>query len=142
MAAMTMNAYRAEPDFDDLRIDFAFDQNENRLDCVTTVGLWQFGLPELFLRPPKDLDPSDASASARMAVFFATALIQLSDALMVAEDFDIAPCRAELDGRPVQFWLGDHEPPFEQLALLLGPEVDTVIRVECSLWHAPLLGDG
>lgn len=148
MAAMTMNAHLDEPDgweghrFDDLRIDFAFDHHENRLAYITTVGLWQFGLPELFLRPPQDLDAGDASAAARRAVFFATALIHLGDALMVAEDFDVSPYRADLDGRPVQFWLGDKQPPLEPLALMLGPEVDTVIRVECSLWHPPLLGDG
>jgi hypothetical protein len=38
--------------------------------------------------------------------------------------------------------LGAPEPPDQQLARHLDPEVDTVIEVHCSLWHAPLLGDG
>jgi hypothetical protein len=131
-------------DDDDLRIDFAFDQHEKRLLCITTVGLWRMGLPELFIRPPQDQGPGsastdtqvDARVDAGLAVFLATALIHLGYGLLAAEGFDVPPYQADLDGRRVRFWLGAQEPPFEQLAVILGPEVDTVIRVESSLWSA------
>lgn len=129
-------------DDDDLQIDFAFDHAERRLLCVNTVGLWRLGIPELFIRPPRGYGSGKAMEDARLAVFLGSALIRLGFMLLAAEGFEIPPYRADLDGRPVRFWLGGHEPPFKQLALILGPEVDTVIRVECSLWPTPPRGDG
>jgi hypothetical protein len=128
-------------DEDELTVDFAFDIENEHLDCIYTGGLWRLGVPELYLRPPVP-GSGEAMADARLAVFLATGLIHLGYRLLAAEGFDVLPYHAELDGRQVQFWLGDQEAPFEALAHSLGPDVDTVIKVHCSLWHAPLLGGG
>jgi hypothetical protein len=119
---------------EDLRIDFVFDTRQRRLACVSTVGLWELGLPELFLQPPAEAQIGNTADDARLAVFLATALIHLGFGLLSAEGFDVPPYGGDFDGRPVRFWLGAQEPPFAPLTMLLGPEVDTVIRVECSLW--------
>ena len=130
-----------EDDEDDLTVDFAFDIENQRLACIYTGGLWRLGLPELYLRPPGP-GTGHAMTDARRAVFLATGLIHLGYRLLAAEEFDVPPYHGELDGRQVQFWLGEQEAPSEELARHLDPDVDTVIQVHCSLWHAPLLGDG
>ena len=130
-----------EADDEDLTVDFAFDSENQRLACIYTGGLWRLGLPELYLRPPSP-GSGHAMTDARQAVFLATGLIHLGYRLLAAEGFDVPPYHGELDGRQVQFWLGEQEAPSEELARHLDPDVDTVIQVHCSLWHAPLLGDG
>ncbi|HST81193.1 MAG TPA: hypothetical protein VLL08_05605 [Kineosporiaceae bacterium] len=130
-----------EDDADELTVDFTFDVENKRLACIFTDGLWRMGVPELYLRPPGP-GSDDAMTDTRLAVFLATGLIHLGYRLLAAEGFDVPPYHAELDGRQVQFWLGDQEAPFEGLAHSLNPDVDTVIKVHCSLWHAPLLGGG
>lgn len=136
---MTVNFYEDEPD--DLTIDFAFDDHK-QLSCIYTGGLWYLGIPELYVRPPRDQQTGDPVADARLAVFLATALVHLGYRLLDADGFDVPPYLADLDGRKVRFWLGHQEPPFEELARHLDADVDTVIQVHCSLWHAPLCGDG
>jgi hypothetical protein len=130
-----------EPD-DDLTVDFAFDLDGMRLACIYTGGLWNLGIPELYLRPPDDQAFDNSTEAARLSVFLATAVIQLGYELLDADGLDVPPYYADLDRRSVRFWLGAPEPPDQQLARHLDPEVDTVIEVHCSLWHAPLLGDG
>jgi hypothetical protein len=127
---------RPEPwePIDDLHVDFMFDQRDRQLLCVHTGGLWLSGLPELYIRPPRKFSSGDALADAHLAVFLATGLIHLGQELVSTDGFEIPPYQADLDGRPVQFWLGRQEPPFPRLAATLGLDVDTVIRVECSLW--------
>jgi hypothetical protein len=129
---------------DDLTVDFAFDHDldKPRLACIYTGGLWQLGIPELYLRPPRNHGSGDAASDARLAVFLATGLIHLGYSLLEADGFDVPPYWTTLNGRQVRFWLGNQEPPGERLARNLAPEVDTVIQVHCSLWHAPLLGNG
>jgi len=123
---------------DDLCIEFAFDLERRQLLCVHTSGLWQLGIPELYIRPPQNFGTGTAMADARMAVFLATGLIHLGHSLIQAAGFDVPQHRAELDGKEVRFWLAGQEPPFEELAGNLGSAVDTVIKVDCSLWHEPL----
>jgi hypothetical protein len=61
---------------------------------------------------------------------------------MAVDHFTIPAYHGEFEGKPVQMWLDRQEPPDAFLAIALGDEVDTVMRVDCSLWHPPLLGDG
>jgi len=138
---MTANLHLEDLDESDLRIDFAFDTNEQRLACVSTVGLWPMGLPELFIRPPTGVRLGNAEADARLTVFLATGLIHLASALLAADDFDIPLYQGELDGEQIRFRLGDQEPPSGELTAVLGPEVDTVIRVDCSIWCPHLRPD-
>ncbi len=160
---MTVNFFSEEPDdfladdffedglsddgFDDdpvendgLTVDFAFNHDGTRLVCIYTSGLWQLGLPELYLRPPRNLRIGHLAADAQLTLFLATGLIELGYRLLESEGFDVLPYRTDLNGRQVRFWLGAQEPPFERLARNLDPGVDTVIQVHCSLGHAPLLG--
>jgi hypothetical protein len=127
---------------DELTVDFAFDLDRRRLACVYTGGLWYLGVPELYLLPPHDHRSGDTMADARLAVFLATAMIHLGYALLDCEGFEVPPYLADHDGQQVRFWLGNQEPPSDELAQHLDADVDTVIRVHCSLWHAPLFGDG
>lgn len=131
----------SDPD-DDLTIDFAFDTTSKELACIYTGGLWHLGIPELYIRLPRDLMSGHAMADARVAVFLASGIVHLGMALLETDGFDVPPYQSELDGRQVTFWLGDHQPPFELLTVALDSDVDTVIEVHCSLFHAPLFGDG
>ncbi len=117
-----------------LRIDFVFD-DRNQLAFVNTVGLWEMGIPELFLQPPDGIELGAVEVNARLAMFLGGALVHLACELLDCEDFDIPPYRGDVDGRVVRFWLGDQEPPLEPLALVLDPDVDTVIRVKTSFWE-------
>ena len=105
-----------------------------RLRRVHTTGLWWAGLPELFVDPPPGFDPGGEGDRAKLAFLLASALISLGQDLLEAEDFDLEPHHDVFQGRPVRIWLARHEAPDEQLRAALGPMVDTVIRVECSLW--------
>lgn len=131
-----------EADLDGLYVNFVFDHRTRRLVCVHTGGLWAAGLPELYIGPPQDFSAGGALPDAQLAVFLAGGLIELGRRMLAADDDEIPPGHSTLGDRRVQFWLGDQERPFRQLAVNLGPDVDTVIRVDCSLWHSPLLGDG
>lgn len=128
-------------EFDELTVDFAFDLIDRRLACVSTGGLWDLGLPELYIRPPRSARSGEAMDDARTAIFLGTGLIQLGCRLVDAPGFEVPPYERTLAGRPVRFWLTGPEPPFPALAARLGPLVDTVIRVDCSLWHATLFPD-
>jgi hypothetical protein len=137
-------------------VGFAFDLEKARFESVFTRGLWPLGVPELFLRPPPGTTPTDPAPASRFAFFLAGGLIQLGYRLIAAtspatgaaagralDPEVVAGVRAyetELDGRTVHFWPVGPEAPDEHLVQELGPEVTTVIRVDCSLWHAPLLG--
>lgn len=127
---------------DDLTIGFAFDLDGMKLACVHTGGLWRAGIPELYLQPPAGHLTGDRVHDARLAVFLATGLIQLGYRLLAADDFDVPPYWADFDGRRVRFWIDGEQMPPDRLAPHLDPEVDTVLRVDCSLWHRPVLGDG
>jgi len=127
---------------DDLVVDFVFDRRTRRLVCVHTGGLWSAGIPELYIRPPQNFSTGAALLDAQLAVFLAGGLIGLGRALLAADDGEVPSHQGTLDGRRVQFWLGGPEPPFPRLAENLDADVDSVIRVDCSLWHTPLLGDG
>jgi hypothetical protein len=127
---------------DSLTVNFAFDRDGDRLACLYTGGLWQLGIPELYLQPPRSHWSGNPTVDAGLAVFLSTALIRLGSRLLMADGFEVPPYFAGLGNRQVRFWLGGQEPPPERLIRLLDPDVDTVIQVHCSLWHRPLLGDG
>jgi hypothetical protein len=140
---MTVGFYLDDHDeMDDLSIDFAFDFEGMLVTCIYTGGLWRRGVPELYVRPPESQMTGDAITDARLAVFLAGGVIRLGQGLLASDGFTVPPYSTEFDGRPVRFWLGDPESPSRLLARRLEDEVDTVIQVHCSLWHAPLLGSG
>jgi hypothetical protein len=113
---------------------------------VHTKGLWFAGLPELFIDPPanfglldelgqaEEAGPDRKDDGARLAFLLASALVTLAQDLIEAEHFDLEPHHDVFRGRPVRIWLSRHEAPDDELRAALGPAVDTVIRVECSLW--------
>jgi hypothetical protein len=107
-----------------------------RLRRVHTKGLWFAGLPELFIDPPANFGFGQENEDdwARLAFLLASALITLGQDLIEAEHFDLEPHHDVFRGRPVRIWLARHEAPDDELRAALGPSVDTVIRVECSLW--------
>ncbi len=107
-----------------------------RLRRVHTKGLWFAGLPELFIDPPADFGPDEEDDWPRLAFLLASALVTLGQELIEAEHFDLEPHHDVLRGRPVRIWLSRPEAPDDELRAALGPAVDTVIRVECSLWAA------
>lgn len=105
-----------------------------RLRRVHTKGLWFAGLPELFIDPPVNFGLDAEDDWPRLTFLLASALITLGQDLIEAEHFDLEPHHDIFRGRPVRIWLARHEAPDDQLRAALGPAVDTVIRVECSLW--------
>ena len=117
-----------------LHVDFVLGPRDRGLAWATTIGLWRMGLPELVFRPPGDLGLGGGFDEARFAHFLGNGLMELGIGLLSAEGFETSSYQGDLDGRTVRLWLGGHEPPFPQLAAFLGPEVDTVIKVKCSLW--------
>ena len=128
---------------DDLRVQFAFDVEHTGRIHLSTEGLWELGVPELSLWLPRDLDLSDRSPrghAVRLILFLSTGLFTLAHRLSLAGDFDIPPYQGDFDGRPVTLWLGPAIPTEGPLALLMGPEADTVFPVECSLWTPPAAG--
>jgi hypothetical protein len=128
-------------DEEELAVEFAIDQRRSRLACVYTKGLWPFGIPELCARPPEGFSRGGDLDWGGLAFFLASGLIYLGHVLMAVDHFDIPPYHGEFDGKPVKMWLGRQEPPDDPLAILLGEEVDTVMWVDCSLWHPSLFGD-
>jgi len=128
-------------DEEELSIEFAIDQRLSRLAWVYTKGLWGYGIPELCAAPAGDLRRGADFDWGGLAVVLASGLIYLGHELMAVDHFDIPPYYAEFGGEPVKMWLGRQEPPDDRLAVLLGDEVDTVMRVDCSLWHPALFGD-
>ena len=124
-------------------VDFCFDGESGALRLILTRGLWQLGVPELYLAPPANCaSTSDPATAPRLAVFLGGGLARLGYRLLAAPGLELPPYRTYAAGRPVSFWLAGQEPPGPLLASHLGPEVDTVTRVECSLLHEPLLGGG
>jgi len=101
---------------------------------VHTHGLSRSGLPELFADPPARAVPKPLAVRVELALALALALIVLGHELLEAEDIDLEPYTDIVQGRSVRFWLDRQEAPDEELAAVLGPAVDTVIRVGCSLW--------
>lgn len=105
-----------------------------------TRGLWQFGVPELYLTPPEPL----VAGHPELAVFLATALLRIARHLTVGDPVDpLGPAPASPlppgwpawhRAHPVRFALGRLEPPPPHLAEALAPEVDSVLQVTCSLW--------
>jgi hypothetical protein len=124
---------------DDLSIEFAIDQHRSRLTCVYTRGLWEYGIPELCTKLPEhlpeQLGPPDELKWGSLACSLATGLIYLGQELMAVDHFLIPRYHGEFDEKPIQMWLDRQEPPEGSLALALGPAVDTVMWVNCSLWH-------
>ena len=108
-----------------------------RLRRVHTNGLWWAGLPELFIEPPPTDHPERDSDWAALAFLLASGLIALGQELSEAEDFDLPPHQDIFKGKSVSLWLARHEAPDEELLDAVGAVVDTVIRVECSLWADP-----
>jgi hypothetical protein len=127
---------------EDLTVEFAIDQRRSRLACVYTKGLWGYGIPELCTMPTEDFADGAQLDWGGLAFFLASGLIHLGHELMAVDHFSIPPYEGEFEGKPVKMWLDRQQPPDAALAVALGEEVDTVMRVDCSLWHPVLLGDG
>lgn len=108
-----------------------------RLRRVHTNGLWWAGLPELFADPPPSYHPPEEAHWSRLAFLLASGLVALGQELAETENFDLEPYEDSFLGRPVKLWLASHEAPDEDLTEALGTVVDTVIRVQCSLWAEP-----
>jgi hypothetical protein len=108
---------------------------------VNTKGLWEYGIPELCSWPPEDVGPDSRLDWGALAFFLAAGLHHLGRELMAVDHFSVPPYRGEFGGKPVEMWLAQQQPPDDLVAERLGGDVDTVIRVDCSLWHRPLLGD-
>ncbi|MBT0772263.1 hypothetical protein KIH74_25180 [Kineosporia sp. J2-2] len=108
-----------------------------RLRRIHTNGLWWAGLPELFADPPAHFTAGTETDWALLTFLLAGGLVSLGQELLEAEDFDLEPHHDIFRGRPVQLWLDRHEAPDDDLERALGSVVDTVIRVECSLWAPP-----
>jgi hypothetical protein len=161
---MTMNAFSDRPDdpdaeYDDLddldededededceedalSVEFAIDQDGSRLAYVYTRGLWEYGIPELCVRLPDEFGATRKLDWGNLAFFLASGLIHLGSELIDVDHFTVPPYHGEFDGRPVQMWLDGQAPPEGPLAIALGEEVDTVLRVDCSLWHPSIGGE-
>lgn len=80
------------------------------------------------------VDPPRALRS--LGFFLACALVALGHELLEAEHLTIEPVHDLLNGEPVRLWLDRPEAPDDDLVARLGGEVDTVIRVRCSLWDS------
>lgn len=119
-------------------VDLVMEAEGGRLVHLFTRGLWHLGVPELYLSAPVDLGAGlqQPPGGARRNVFLASGLVHLGYRLLASPAFDVPAYEADFDGRPVAFRLAGHEPPGDRLARELGAEVDTVIRVDCSLWPA------
>jgi hypothetical protein len=125
---------------EELEVDFAFELGGSRLACIYTRGLWWLGIPELYLSPPPTFQVRTELEWARLATVLASGLIHLAQHLIEADDFDVPPHQCELDGQLVTLWLERQEAPEGRLAIALTSEVDTVLRVDCSLWAEPDAG--
>jgi hypothetical protein len=122
---------------DDLEVEFAFDIDGSRLACVYTRGLWWLGIPELYVSPPQSFGVQTELDWARLTVLLASGLIHLGQELMAVDGFDLPPYRSDFDGTPLILWIERQEAPEGKLAIALTSEVDTVLRVGCSLWQPP-----
>lgn len=127
---------------DDLGIEVGFGHDGDRLEYVVTRGLWWYGRPELLATPPRAFTPGPGFDWARLSFVLAAALISLGQELIALDDAELPPYRTEFDGDQVELWLGRSQPSSDLPALALNPEVDTVIRVECSVWTDRRGGDG
>ncbi len=114
---------------DAIEID-CLDDDSGRV-CLHTRGLWQFGAPELHLTPPDPVPPGEPG----LVVFLTAGLLRAARQLTVAERLAPAAWPAWYRGRPVTFRLGRLEPPSARLTEALSGEVDSVLRLTCSLWE-------
>ena len=124
-------------DADDLRIQFAFDAEHTQQVHLSTEGLWELGVPELSLWLPHQDEPPDADPdgrTVRLILLLSRGMLSLAQALTYTDDFEIQPYQEDFDGDPVTLRLGPAVPADGPLALLMGPGVDTVFPVQCSLW--------
>jgi len=119
-----------------LVIEFAIELGTARLGHLYTRGLWWLGIPELCLSPPTSYHLPAGADWGQLACFLGARMIELGRALIVVDHFDVPAQQGELDGRQVRIWLAGQAPPEGPVAIALGPEVDTVIRVDCSLWSS------
>jgi hypothetical protein len=124
----------AESD-DDFEIEIALDTRAGRLACVYTMGLWWYGIPELYISPPPDFVVDLAYDDGDLAVVLAAGLVELGRGLLDSDDAELPPHSCEFRGQSATLWLDRTEAPEGALAVALPAEVDTVYRVECSLWH-------
>jgi hypothetical protein len=126
-------------DAEDLAVEVAVESGSQRVACVYTRGLWSLGLPELYFVVPGSFRPAPGFDWSRLAFLLASTLMVLGHELIDVDHFDLEPYEDLFDGSPVEMWLGPQEAPTGRLVIALGEEVDTVIRVECSLWSGPLV---
>jgi hypothetical protein len=121
---------------DELTVEVAMNHGGGggRLACIYTRGMWWLGLPELYITPPSTFDPGPGFDWGRLAFVLASALITLGHELIEIDHFELAPYQDLFDDEPVELWLAGQEAPEGLLAIALENDVDTVIRVECSLW--------
>ena len=120
---------------DVLAVEFLIDHRHSRLSDVFTKGLWWMGIPELCVSLPANLNQRGKRDWGQLAMFLALGLVSLGSELIRVDHLALPPHVGEFEGRPVELWLGKQEPAEGRLALALGDDVDTIIRVECSLWH-------
>jgi hypothetical protein len=119
---------------DELAIKAVLDSDTGRVRCVHTDGMWWLGLPELYVLIPLDFTPAAGFDWRRLAFVLASGLMTLGHELIEMDHFELAPYSDVFGGNPVELWLGPHEAPDGIIAEALPAEVDTVTRVECSLW--------
>ena len=126
----------------ELAIEYLIDRRTGRLAHVHTKGLWWMGIPELCISPPSSYNVlGPQGRSQRLAVFITVGLLHLGHSLIAGEGFDVPPYLGEFEGRPARLWVGGQEPVEDILAISLGREVDTLLRVHASLWRPFESGD-
>lgn len=125
----------ASLDDDEPTIQFAFDTASHRLACVYTEELWQYDLPELFIRPPEHYGADGDVDWPVVSAMLGQALAVLMEAAMAAGPAVRLPVLTRpVAGELARFTVGPPERPQGKLALVLPPEVDALCEVSCSLW--------
>jgi hypothetical protein len=128
---------------DEFAIEFAVDQERNRIAACWTVGLSTFGFPELVIIHEEDdddlLDDFDdedddeeddweAEPQEQHALRSAQILALLGQDVLAAGSTDLPPRCEPVNGLLVRFWLGDPQRPDPRVALAL-PRSETVVPV-------------
>jgi hypothetical protein len=138
-ADMTFDEFSRDDDFE---IEVAFSTTSGALECVYTRGLSWFGRPELYVEPPPRFALPPSGVPEDLATFLAAALMELGEGLLESDDVDIPPYDCDFRGEEVTVWLHREERPEGALAIALPLGTNSVVRVECSLWHpAPTPAD-
>jgi hypothetical protein len=118
-----------------LAVDFAIDLTTRTLAWAYTDGLAWYGCPELAARVP----PGDHGDEAALAVFLATALINLGKDLLALDWFqdpeEIGPYTACLLDEAVTVWIAGPADLTDPVPKDLVAE--DVYLVSCSLWDRP-----